>query len=282
MEEQTLTDRTAIVTGASQGIGKVIARRFAADGAETVICSRSRERIEAAATEINRSLNTDDAGRVHPIPCDVTIETDVRELVDLTLAEFGEVDVLVNNAGGSIGNDGKVHTVDSETWDKSLALNLTGPFLCSREVIPLMAEGDGGSIVHVSTANALSGIGTSAYSSAKAGLSSLSQNIAVHYGTFGIRSNVVSLGTIMTESRQEQMANPPTDTHQELRDEYPLDRFGRMEEVAEAVLFLASPRGSFVTGVNLPVDGGLTAGLSQTFHRAVSNIENQPQRGEYQ
>lgn len=282
MNGPTLADRTAIVTGASRGIGKVIARRFAADGAETVICSRSRERIEAAATEINQSLNTADAGEVYPVPCDVTVEDEVRELVDVTLAEFDGIDVLVNNAGGSIGNDGKVHTVDSETWDESLALNLTGPFLCSREAIPPMAEGDGGSIVHVSTANALSGIGAGAYSSAKAGLSSLSQNIAVHYGTFGIRSNVVSLGTIMTESRQEQMANPPTDTHQELRDEYPLDRFGEMEEVAEAVLFLASPRGSFVTGVNLPVDGGLTTGLSQPFHRAVSDIEERPQRGEYQ
>ena len=278
METRTLTGRTAIVTGASRGIGKVIARRLADDGAQTVICSRSQEDIESAADDIEQTLPADSAGEVYPVECDVTSAIEVRELVDATLAEFDSVDTLVNNAGGALGNDGKIHTVGEKTWQDNLALNLTGPFLCSREVIPPMVEGHGGSIVHVSTANALSGIGSTAYSSAKAGLFSLSQNIAVHYGTFDIRSNILSLGTIMTEARQDQMANPPSDTHQELRDEYPLDRFGEMEEVAEAALFLASPRSSFVTGANLPVDGGLTTGLSQTFHRAVSDIEERPQR----
>ncbi|RRJ31866.1 SDR family NAD(P)-dependent oxidoreductase [Halocatena pleomorpha] len=191
---------------------------------------------------------------------------------------FGGIDILVNNAGGSFGEDGKVHTVDTSTWEKSLGANLTGPYLCSREVIPLMAEGGGGSIVHVSTANALTGIGATAYSAAKAGLYALSRMIAVHYGPHDIRSNVISLGTIMTEQRQERMNNPPTETHQELLDEYPLGRFGWPEEVADTVLFLASSRSSFVTGVEFPVDGGLTAGLSQQFHRPVSNVEETPHR----
>lgn len=282
MNSRTLTGRTAIVTGGSRGIGKAIAQRFASDGAQTVICSRSADELAAAADDIESALSDDSAGEVFPVECDVTVEDDVRELVDETLEKFDAIDVLINNAGGSVGTDGKVHTVNEQSLQENLALNLIGPFLCSREVIPAMAASDGGSIVHISTANALTGIGGTAYSSSKAGLSSLSQNIAVHYGTFNIRSNVLSPGTIMTEARQEQMENPPTETHQELRDEYPLDRFGWLEEIAEAALFLASPRGSFVTGVNLPVDGGLTAGLSQTFHRAVSDIEEQPRRGEYQ
>jgi 3-oxoacyl-[acyl-carrier protein] reductase len=279
--ERTLADRTAIVTGGSRGIGKVIARRLAMDGAQTVICSRSQEQIESAADDIKQELSDNSTGRIYPVECDVTSASDVRELVDVTLAEFNRVDALVNNAGGSISNDGKLHTVDEQTWADNLTSNLTSSYLCSREVIPPMAENGGGSIVHLSSANGFFGIGSAAYSAAKAGLLSLSQNIAVHYGAFSIRSNVLSPGTIMTEDRQERMSNPPTDTHQELRDEYPLDRFGWPEEVAEAALFLASPRGSFVTGANVPVDGGLTTGLSQTFHRAVSNIEDQPERGEY-
>ncbi len=141
-----------------------------------------------------------------------------------------------------------------------------------------MAEGGGGSIVHVSTANALTGIGASAYSAAKAGLYALSRTIAVHYGTHDIRSNVISLGTIMTEQRQQRMDNPPTETHQEILDEYPLGRFGWPDEIADTALFLASQRSSFITGVDIPVDGGLTAGLSQQFHRPVSNVDELPQR----
>lgn len=277
MDEHVLADQTAIVTGASRGIGKVIARRFAANGAATVICSRSRERIETAATDIEQTIETDNAGPVYPVECDVTNERAVREVVDATLAEFDGIDILINNAGGSRGDDGRVHAVGQETWHESLAVNLTGPYLCSREVIPAMAAGDGGSIVHVSAANAATGIGASAYSAAKAGLYALSRLIAVHYGPFDIRSNVLSLGTIMTEQRQERMDNPPTDTHHELLDEYPLGRFGWPDEVANAALFLASPRSSFITGVDLPIDGGLTAGLSQPFQRAVSNVDKQPQ-----
>jgi 3-oxoacyl-[acyl-carrier protein] reductase len=282
MEEPALADRTAIVTGASRGIGKVIAHQFAANGAATVICSRSRDRIEAAAADIEQTLEDDTTGTVFPVECDVTSERTVRELVDTTLAEFDGIDILINNAGGSRGDDGRIHAVDNQTWQESLGVNLTGPYLCSREVIPVMATGNGGSIVHVNTTNASTGIGASAYSAAKAGLYALSRTIAVHYGPFDIRSNVLSLGTIMTERRQERMDNPPTDTHQELLDEYPLGRFGWPDEVADAALFLASSRSSFITGVDLPIDGGLTAGLSQALHRGVSNVEDQPRRSDTQ
>jgi 3-oxoacyl-[acyl-carrier protein] reductase len=277
-----LAGRTAIVTGASRGVGKVIAHRFAAEGAETVICSRSTDRIESAATDINAALSDDGVGRVHPIECDVTSASDVRDLVDATLAEFDGVDALVNNAGGALGNDGKLHAVDEETWSDNIKLNLTGPYLCSREVIPLMAANDGGSIVHISTVNATTSIGASAYSAAKAGLYSLSRNIAVHYGPFDIRSNVLSLGTILTEAREQTIAETNGDPYQELRDESPLGRLGRPEEIAEAALFLASDRGSFVTGTNLTADGGLTAGLSQVFQRAAYDVDKQPLREDVQ
>lgn len=282
MGEQRLAGRTTIVTGASRGIGKVIAQRLAAEGAEAVICSRSLDRIEAAAADINTALANDSVGRVYPIECDVTSPSAVRELVDATLAEFDGVDALVNNAGSALGNDGKIHAVDEKTWDKNLMLNLTGPYLCSREVIPPMADNNGGAIVHISTVNATTGIGTSAYSAAKAGLYSLSRNIAVHYGPFDIRSNVLSLGTILTEAREQTIAETDGDPYQEMRDETPLGRLGEPEEIADAVLFLVSPRSSFVTGTNITIDGGMTAGLSQVFQRAAYDVEQQPLRGDIQ
>ncbi|MFC6965169.1 SDR family NAD(P)-dependent oxidoreductase [Halocatena marina] len=262
------------------GIGKVIARRFATEGATTVICSRSADRIEPAADDIEHALPDDTPGTVHPVECDVTSASDVRALVDVTLTDFDGIDILVNNAGGARGDDGKLHTVSEDTWADNLALNLTGPYLCSREVIPSMAEADGGSIIYVSTANAAIGIGASAYSAAKAGLYSLSRSIAVHYGTFNIRSNVLSVGTILTDSRRETREGADGDPYQELRDETALGRLGQPEEIADAVLFLASPRSSFITGANIPADGGLTAGVSQVFHRAANDIDEQPVRDE--
>lgn len=278
MSEYSLADQTAIVTGGSRGIGKVIARRFATEGATTVICSRSADRIEPAADDIEQALPDDTPGSVYPIECDVTSASDVRALVDATLADFNGIDILVNNAGGTQGNDGKLHTVSENTWEENLALNLTGPYLCSREVLPSMAADDGGSIVHVSSANAAIGIGASAYSAAKAGLYSLSRTIATHYGSFDIRSNVISVGTILTEPRRKTIEESDGEPYQELRDETALGRLGQPEEIADTVLFLASPRSSFITGANIPADGGLTAGVSQVFHRAANDIDEQPVR----
>lgn len=280
MKEYSLAGQTAIVTGGSRGIGKVIARRFATEGATTVICSRSADRIEPAADDIEQALPDDTPGTVYPIECDVTSANDVRALVDATLAEFNGIDILVNNAGGTQGNDGKLHTVSEDTWKENLALNLTGPYLCSREVLPPMAADNGGSIVHVSSANAAIGIGASAYSAAKAGLYSLSRTIATHYGLFNIRSNVISVGTILTEPRRKTIEETDGDPYQELRDETALGRLGQPEEIADTVLFLASPHSSFITGANIPADGGLTAGVSQVFHRAANDIDEQPVRDE--
>lgn len=280
MREYSLAGQTAIVTGGSRGVGKVIARQFATEGATTIICSRSADRIEPAADDIEQALPAGTPGTVYPIECDVTNASDVRALVDATLADFNGIDILVNNAGGTQGNDGKLHTVSEDTWKKNLALNLTGPYLCSREVIPSMAAGDGGSIIHVSSANAATGIGASAYSAAKAGLYALSRTIAIHYGTFNIRSNVLSLGTILTEPRRKTIEESDGDPYRELRDETALDRLGEPEEIADIVLFLASPRSSFVTGTDIPADGGLTAGVSQVFQRAANNIDEQPVRDE--
>jgi len=147
-----------------------------------------------------------------------------------------------------------------------------------------MIDGGGGSIVFMGTVNALTGIGLTAYSAAKGGVLSLSRLLAVQYGRHGIRANVVSPGTIETGNREEEMEasekrrEGERSAREEWLDQYPLGRFGRPEEVAEATLFLASERSSFVTGTNLVVDGGLTAGLDQGLQTRVYDVDEPPTR----
>lgn len=279
MVELTLHDRPAIVTGASRGIGRSIAAKFAEAGGNVAICSRMYDRIEPVAKE----LTTDYDGRVVPVECDVTKRNEVKNLVDTAIEEFGDVRVLVNNAGGANESADLLHRCDEETFDQMLALNLKSQFLMSREVLPVMVAAGGGSMVHVGSVNGLFGIGLAGYSEAKSGLLALSRNIAIHYGQYGIRSNVLSAGTIQTENRREEMENTEaradeTSARQRWLNQYPLNRFGTPEEVADTVLFLASERASFITGENLVLDGGLTGGLSTSFVNEIYQAEEQPKR----
>jgi 3-oxoacyl-[acyl-carrier protein] reductase len=279
MVELSLHDRPAIVTGASRGIGRSIAARFAETGGNVAICSRTYDQIEPVAEE----LTADYDGQVVPIECDVTKRNEVRDLVDTAIEEFGDVRVLVNNAGGSDESADLLHRCNEETFERMLSLNLKSQFLMSREVLPVMVAAGGGSMVHVGSVNGLFGIGLAGYSEAKSGLLALSRNIATHYGQYGIRSNVLSAGTIQTENRREEMENTEarageTSAQQRWRDQYPLDRFGTPEEVADTVLFLASERAGFITGENLVLDGGLTKGLPTSFINEIYQAEEQPKR----
>jgi len=272
--ESPLSGDTAIVTGASRGIGRAIAEAFAAAGADVAICARARDRVAPVADAI---ADATDRSAI-AVECDVTDPEGVDRLVERTVDRFGAIDVLVNNAGGSSGEDVPLHRVEESSWTRLVDVNLGGPFRCTRAVIPQMLEGDGGRIVHVGSVNGLTGIGLTPYSAAKSGLLALSRNVAVRYGHAGIRSNVVSPGTIETGARREELAETEarSDDADEIRqrwlDQYPLGRFGTPEEVADAALFLASERSSFVTGHNLVLDGGMTAGLDQAFQRTVYDI----------
>lgn len=276
MVELSLRDRPSIVTGASRGIGRAIAAKFAAAGGEVAICSRSYDRVEPVAEELTARHD----GRVVPVECDVTEREQVRDLVDFAISEFGDVRVLVNNAGGGVDADDLLHRSGEETWDDAVELNLKSQYLVSREVLPAMIASGGGSMVHVGSVNGLHGIALAGYSAAKSGILSLSRNIATHYGQHGIRSNVLSAGTIETEARREEMAgkDDPDDARQRWLDQYPLGRFGTPEEVADTALFLASERAGFVTGENLVVDGGLTSGLPTSFVNEVYDADEVPTR----
>ena len=279
MIELSLADRPAIVTGASRGIGRQIAATFAEAGGEVAICSRSYEDVEPVAEE----LTAEHDGRVVPVECDVTDADQVRDLVDTAIEEFGDLRVLVNNAGGSVEGADLLHRCDEETFEWMLELNLKGPYLLAREALPAMIAAGGGSMVHVGSVNGLFGIGLTGYSEAKSGLLALSRNISIHYGQYGIRSNVLSAGTIETENRRQEMEN--TEERSEgmsARDrwlnQYPLGRFGRPDEVADMALFLASERAGFITGENLVIDGGLTSGLPTSFQNAIYQADEPPTR----
>lgn len=277
MVELSLHDRPAIVTGASRGIGRAIAATFAEAGGDVAICSTTYEHVESVADELTAAHD----GRVVPVECDVTDHEEGRELVETAIEEFGEVRVLVNNAGGADESADLLHRCDEATFERMVELNLTSQFLLSREVLPAMVAAGGGSMVHVGSINGLFGIGLSGYSEAKSGLLALSRNIATHYGQYGVRSNVLSAGTIQTGSRREEMENTEgraseSDAHQRWLDQYPLGRFGKPEEVADTALFLASERASFITGENLVLDGGLTSGLSTPFVNEIYQADDYP------
>lgn len=278
MVELSLDDRPAIVTGGSQGIGKAIASRFAAAGGDVVICSRSYDRVEPVATE----LSDEHDGRVVPVECDVTDSEDVRNLVDVAIEEFGDLKVLVNNAGGADEEKNLLHRTDEETYQHMLDLNVVGPYRLARETLPAMIAGGGGSMVHIGSVNGLFGIGLGGYSEAKSGLLALSRNIATHYGQHGIRSNVVSAGTIETEARRKEMEDTEERAGDNARDrwldQYPLGRFGRPGEVADTALFLATERSGFISAENIVVDGGLTQSLPTSFVNEIYDADDVPTR----
>lgn len=277
MVELSLTDRPAIVTGASRGIGRAIAETFAAADGDVAICSRSYDRVAPVAEELSASHD----GRVVPVECDVTDSGQVRDLVDTAIEEFGDLRVLVNNAGGGDESADVLHRCDEETFDRMVELNLKSQFLLSREALPAMVAAGGGSMIHMGSVNGLFGIALTGYSEAKSGLLALSRNIATHYGQYGIRSNVVSAGTIQTEARREEMGRTKertseTSAEQRWLDQYPLNRFGTPKEVADTALFLASERSGFITGENLVLDGGLTSGLPTSFVNEIYQADETP------
>ena len=232
-----------VVTGAGSGIGRAIAGRFGAEGARVVVADINAGSAELAAKQIPGA---------RAAAVDVTDRASVRAL----LAGL-PVDVLVNNAGGA--TDASFEDLSEDQWDHDVDLCLKGTFLCTQAVLPAMLRRGGGVIVNVASVNALAHFGNEAYSAAKAGVLGLTRSVAVRHGPDGIRCNAVAPGTVRTRGWDERERRD-AGLLDRLGGWYPLGRVGTPDDIAAAVLFLASDDAAWITGVTLPVDGGLMAG----------------------
>jgi meso-butanediol dehydrogenase/(S,S)-butanediol dehydrogenase/diacetyl reductase len=254
-------NRVIIVTGGGSGLGRVLAHRFAEEGAAVVVADLERGRAVAVAEEI-----LDEGGDSLALTTDVTDASEVKAMVEATREAFGPVDVLINNAAKA--TDADFLSLREGAWDQDVAITLKGPFLCSQAVLPDMVENGSGVILNISSVNALGYYGNEAYSAAKAGIISLTRSLAVRYGPSGIRVNAIAPGTLRTPAWEQRRRKNP-EVFERLMKWYPLGRVGEPEDVAGAALFLASDEAAWITGTVLPVDGGLTAGNMQMMEEMI-------------
>ena len=247
-----LQNQVAIITGSTKGIGKAAAKLMAAEGASVVVVGTTEAAGQAVVEEIQAA-----GGQAFFQKTDVTSGSDLDALVQATLDKYGKIDILVNNAGvgGSLAN---MDQITDEEWDKVLATNLTAPFQLLKRVIPVMEKGGGGKVVNVaSMASTGAGRGGIAYTSAKHGLLGLTRQVSLDHGHAGIRVNAVLPGPIDTQMIARILALPQHPLNLKIKMS-PAGRPGRPEEVAQAILFLASDESSFIQGAALAVDGGYT------------------------
>jgi len=246
-----LEGKVAWVTGAARGIGFAIARAIGGEGAKLAV--NDLRTMEEAASKFREMGKP-----VLAMQGDVTKGQQVKEMAEKILGEFGRVDILVNNAGGGLNVPFSIVDMTEEDWDAVVNLNLKAAFLCCKAVIPPMRKQGKGAIVNIASLAGRSAATTvgPGYTGAKAGVLGLTRHLAKTEGQYGIRVNAVSPGSIMTELLAGRFKNYPPEEQEKRLSSTPLRRFGKPEEVAAAVLFLASEEASFITGANLDVNGG--------------------------
>jgi len=245
-------DKVAIITGAGHGIGQATAKAFAAQGAKVVVADIDRQTGEAVVKAIKASN-----GVATFIPCDVTNDTQVQELVTSTLEVYGKLDIAFNNAGIEI-EQSKLADGDEAIFDKIMDVNVKGVWRCMKHQIPALLANDGGAIVNTAS---VAGLGAapkmSIYAASKHAVLGLTKSAAIEYGKKGIRINAVCPAVIDTEMFQRAAQSDPRKAEY-AHAMHPVGRIGQPEEVAAAVLYLCSDQAKFTTGAALPVDGGVT------------------------
>jgi 3-oxoacyl-[acyl-carrier protein] reductase len=245
-----LTDKVALVTGSSRGIGAAIAQEFARHGAKVAVHGRDRDAMATVRAAIESA-----GGRAIDVAADVTSFDELEQMRLRVQEQLGPIDILVANAGGSPIRPGPLEQIDEEGWRASVDINLTATFLTIKSVLPGMKERGSGRIITMSSAAARRPHPGSpiAYAAAKAGIELLTQDVAMQAGPFGVRANCLAPETILTEVNQAQI---PSGIRDELAKTHPRRRLGTPEDVARAALFLATDESEWITGVVLDIAGG--------------------------
>lgn len=244
-----LNNKVAIITGAASGQGAVEAKLFAEEGAKVVATDLNEAKLEDVVAEIKAS-----GGEAIGVKHDVASAEDWETVVEKTVEAFDKIDILINNAGitGQIMKNIEDFTFDE--WDQIMDINAKGPFLGIKAVIPEMKKAGAGSIVNISSLSGIYGLGNPAYNSSKGAVRLLTKNIALDYGKYSIRCNSVHPGTIETPMIADFVGNE--EGRQAALAGIPLNVLGQPEDIANAVLFLASDESKFITGSELIIDGG--------------------------
>jgi NAD(P)-dependent dehydrogenase (short-subunit alcohol dehydrogenase family) len=252
VSSSSIAGRSALVTGGGSGIGLGAATRLAADGAHVAICGRSEERLAGAVERIRPSVG--EGGSIRYVTADVTVEEQITTAVRFATEPNGALDIVFANAGGSM-HLGPFESADAAALRATVELNLIGTMLTIKAAVPALRAAGGGSIITMSSgAGAFPHRYLWAYGAAKAGIDQLTRSAAEELGSDGIRVNSIQPGIVDDELMAAITAGGP------LLDDYlagmPIGRLGTVEDIAEVVRFLAGPESSWITGVNLPVDGG--------------------------
>ncbi|HYU39686.1 MAG TPA: glucose 1-dehydrogenase [Acidimicrobiia bacterium] len=253
-----LEGEIALVTGSTAGIGKAVAAAFATEGARVIVTGRDAERGAAIVDEITRGR-----GEAIFVAADLADDGACGELVDAGVEHFGALTVLVNNAEASTVDDadGPVTEVTDTGWEQTVRVNLTAPMQLARAAIPRMIDAGHGSIINISSRAAeRASRGLAAYIASKGGLNALTRSIAVDYAEHNIRCNTISPGYVINERRDADLS----DERRARLEGMHLTRLGQASDVAHAAVYLASGESEFVTGVNLPLDGGGSAARGLT------------------
>ncbi|MGL3150191.1 SDR family NAD(P)-dependent oxidoreductase [Microbacterium sp. A196] len=250
MSSGRIAGKSAIVTGAGSGIGRGIARRFAAEGASVTVADLA---FEAAQETVSQIIER--GGRAIALRVNVTDADDVAAMTQATVDSFGGIDILVNNAGISFGDTLRLHELEQDAWQRLLDVNLTGVFLCCKHTLPaLMERGGGGSIVNIASAAAIGMAPRAGYAASKGGVVALTRSLAFQYGEYGIRVNAICPGPVETPMSNAVRASGMYDDDGIV--DLSIKRRGTPDDIASAALYFASDEARYVTSDILPVDGG--------------------------
>lgn len=252
-----LKGKTAVVTGAGTGLGRGIALMFAREGASVALNGRRPGPVETTAKAI-----MDAGGRAEAVPGDVTVPADVQRLIRTTVDTFGQLDILVNNAGIMASRTNAVECTE-EDWRRTLEGNLTSVFLCCKYALPELIKSRG-NIINISSMAGLKGTANrAAYGASKGGVVILTRGMALDYAAHGVRVNAVCPAFVETELNRDFLAAlRRSGEYEAVVRRHPLGFLGKPEDVAYAAVYLASDEARWITGIALPVDGGMSAGLA--------------------